>query len=121
MIAATLDTFMGQLQVLKSDLADLESVSGNPRPRFIRGDVNADGEADLTDAIEILKYKFLGTAAPTCAKAADVDDSGEVDQTDAINLMIHLFNGGPAPAEPRLCGADDTLDLLPCRTQSACS
>ncbi|MBI4583199.1 MAG: hypothetical protein HY717_04170 [Planctomycetes bacterium] len=120
MINGVLSTFMDQLQALKVRLEALEAKSANPRPRFTRGDVNADGGADLTDAIEILKYKFLGTAAPDCTKAADVDDSGEVDQTDAINLLIHLFRGGPAPEEPRRCGADPTPDSLSCRTQSAC-
>ncbi len=121
MISGVLSTFTDQLQGFKVHMEDLEVTTPNPRPRFVRGDFNSDGAADLTDAIEILKYKFLGAAAPACSKAADVDDSGDVDQTDAISLLIHLFRGGPAPAEPRSCGADPTPDSLSCRTQSGCA
>ncbi len=74
---------------------------------FRRGDANADGELNLTDAVFTLGALFLGEAMPTCADAADADDSGSIDLTDPVFLLNHLFAGGPAPGEPFAdCGTD---------------
>ena len=43
---------------------------------FIRGDANSDLMVDLSDAIYVLSYLFLGFAEPPCLKAADSNDSG---------------------------------------------
>ena len=42
-------------------------------PRFRRGDVNADGMVEVTDAIVRLQYLFL-FAQPPCLKSLDVND-----------------------------------------------
>ncbi|MBI4584720.1 MAG: hypothetical protein HY717_11960 [Planctomycetes bacterium] len=85
-------------------------------PRFQRGEINGDGAADISDAIGILEFLFLGTSEVSCRDAADVDDSGEVDVTDPIRLLGHLFLGVPEPPPPfRACGADPTwADGLSC-------
>jgi len=64
-----------------------------------RGDVDRDGDLDVTDPILILQYLFLGGARPYCLSVADADASGPVDVTDAVYLLLHLFAGGPAPPE----------------------
>lgn len=83
-------------------------------PRFRRGDSDADGDGDLSDAVMVLGFLFQGGAAPACLDAADADDSGSVSITDPIFLLQHLFLGGPPPADPGLgsCGPDRTLDRL---------
>jgi hypothetical protein len=89
--------------------------------RFLRGDVVDDGKLDLTDAVVIVDYLFVGGAVPPCLKAADVDDSGDIDLTDAVHLLGHLFLGGPPPSSPRgSCGADPTVDGLGCESHDAC-
>lgn len=82
---------------------------------FIRGDANADGRVDLSDAISILNSLFLGipSLAP-CADASDVNDEGRVDISDGIYLLSYLFQGGDAipPPYPNP-GVDPTPDSLP--------
>jgi hypothetical protein len=84
--------------------------SGGGGPNFKRGDADASGTLDLTDAIFILGFLFQGGAEPPCLDAADADDSGALDLTDAIFVLGYLFQGGatpPAPG-PKTCGPDTT-------------
>jgi hypothetical protein len=82
---------------------------------FLRGEANGDGRVDLSDAVSILGYLFLGTIAPACPDAADVDDSGALDLSDAVYLLNHLFLGSRQPPEPYPApGRDPTSDPLAC-------
>jgi hypothetical protein len=96
-----------------------------PPPRFVRGDANADGAINLTDALAILGFLYLGSEAPACMDAADFDDDGGTQPTitDVISLLGWLFLGGrsPPPPSPTLaiyaaedCGPDPTADALDC-------
>ena len=86
---------------------------------FRRGDANADGNLDLSDAVGTLGFLFLGASPPGCEDAADTDDSGAIDVTDPIALLGHLFLGGREPAVPfPECGEDPTDDDLICGTTS---
>jgi hypothetical protein len=85
-------------------------------PPFRRGDVDASGAAELTDAVALLDHLFRGGPAP-CADASDADDDGQLGLTDAVVLLQWLFQGGPAPGAPGPfdCGEDPTADGLgPC-------
>ncbi len=82
---------------------------------FVRGNMNGDDRADLSDAVGILGYLFLGSAPPVCFDAADVDDDGDIAITDAIYLLSHLFLGGAPPPQPYPDSGDDpTSDSLTC-------
>ena len=84
-------------------------------PEFARGDVNADGEIDISDAIYTLGYLFAGAREPDCLKAADSNDDGGVDLADAITILQYLFAGGAVFPPPfPLCGTDPTEDPLEC-------
>jgi hypothetical protein len=88
---------------------------------FRRGDVNADMELDLSDAVFTLSYLFLGGPAPGCLQSADANDSDEVDLTDAIYLLNFLFLSGPEPGAPfAACGLDPTPGELVCITYPPC-
>ena len=82
---------------------------------FIRGDANGDESVDLSDAVTILNYLFLGLELPqVCLDGLDVNDSGIIDLTDAISLLRFLFQGGSAPALPYpQAGPDPSQDGLP--------
>jgi hypothetical protein len=67
---------------------------------YVRGDVNADGEIDLSDPVSVLNFLFLGGARPPCEDAADTDGDGDVNITDASFFLNFLFLGGPAPPAP---------------------
>jgi hypothetical protein len=89
---------------------------------FQRGDADASGVVDISDAIFTLGHLFLGTRSPTCLDAADADDSGEVDISDPISLLSWLFLAGEVPSAPGplACGSDPTEDALSCIYSPAC-
>jgi DNA-binding beta-propeller fold protein YncE len=67
---------------------------------FMRGDVERNGQLNITDAVSILGFLFLGDDAPVCLDAADVDDSGRIVISDAVFLLGFLFNAGSPPRPP---------------------
>jgi hypothetical protein len=89
---------------------------------FRRGDANADGGHDLSDALYILGYLFQGGPASPCERSADSDDSGTVDISDAIRLLGFLFLGGGPPAAPFPdCGLEAAPgDGLSCHSYAPC-
>jgi hypothetical protein len=89
--------------------------------QFKRGDVDVNGSLEITDAIKVLGYLFLGEGAPTCLDAADNDDDGTVNITDAVYSLSFLFLGGPAPKSPfPECGVDPVIDALGCESFAGC-
>ena len=82
---------------------------------FVRGEANQDAAVDISDALFLLAYLFLGGERPTCLDALDVDDSGALEITDAVRLLGLLFLGGtdPPPPYPER-GKDPTADPLTC-------
>lgn len=86
------------------------------------GDVDANGVLQLTDAVYLLNYLFLGGSKPPCLDIAedivDVDNNQRIDLTDSVYLLDFLFLGGPAPqvtsetrSIPRFaCDAGNDLD-----------
>lgn len=88
---------------------------------FVRGDANADGTPDLSDAVTVLGFLFLGTPMNDCGDAADFNDDGEVDISDPLRLLGHLFLGSARPPDPFVgCGRDRTEDGLDCKGYGAC-
>ena len=89
---------------------------------FRRGDSNADRLVDVSDAVFVLGFLFLGSEAPVCARSADADDSGEIELTDAVYLLNFLFLGGDSPPVPGPleCGPDPTEDPLDCAAFPPC-
>lgn len=82
---------------------------------FVRGEINSEDPVNLSDAIWVLGYLFLGYTEPECLDAADVDDSGSVELTDGIYLLNFLFLGGPEPPAPYpAAGTDPTPDDVGC-------
>lgn len=82
-------------------LTTLPECGGGPgAPRFVRGDTDADGKINLTDAVSVLNYLFVGGREPSCFDAADSDDNGQLQLTDAVRLLGWLFLGNAAPPAP---------------------
>ncbi len=76
---------------------------------FIRGDANADKQIDISDAISILEWLFLGGKKPECGETADTNDDDRVDLTDAVNILYALFLGTGTIAPPNACGESGLL------------
>ena len=88
---------------------------------FRRGDSNADGVVDISDAIAVLHFLFSGGAEVSCADAADANDDGKVDLSDSVYDLLHLFAGGAVPPDPgSRCGADPSPDDLACTLYEPC-
>lgn len=67
---------------------------------FLRGDVDQNANLQLTDAVGIFSYLFLGGVEPGCLAAADSDGTGEINLTSGVFLLRFLFLGGPTPMAP---------------------
>ena len=97
-------------------------ITGTYERMFYRGDANADGGRDLSDAVFVLDWLFQGGVSPVCEKAADSNDDGQIDLSDAVFVLNYLFLGGRAPPTPsNPCvpvpmsnAADPTRDGLSC-------
>ncbi len=89
---------------------------------FRRGDTNADGRVNLSDAVATLNFLFVAGAAPPCGDAADADDTGELNLTDGVYSLNFLFLAGPSPPAPgpESCGADETDDAIECGSFPPC-
>ncbi len=88
-----------------------------PELEFVRGDPNADGKVDLSDAVGVLQYLFAGSqdTPVACEDAADTNDDGVLNITDPVYVLEHLFLRGPKPAAPYPePGLDPTDDKLRC-------
>jgi len=90
---------------------------------FRRGDCNDDGTADISDAVCILGWLFLGEEEPGCVAVTNTNGDEKADLSDAVYLLGHLFLGGPAPVVPfPECGpmpGDEELgcDVMPANCQ----
>lgn len=91
----------------------LRFIHAREAARFRRGDANDDGTIDVSDAIRILGFLFLGDDAPPCPDAADATDEGELSMSAAVYVLSFLFQGGPRLPPPFPdCGEDATEDPL---------
>ena len=103
-----------RIEVSKSCRVPLVCEVGPPTAPFRRGDTDANGKLDISDAIGLLGYLLLGTTEPACFDGADADDSGLLNLTDGIRTLGYLFLGTAAPPEPGpdVCGSDPMEDEL---------
>jgi hypothetical protein len=88
---------------------------------FVRGDCNADGDTDISDAAFLLNALFLAPKALSCEDACDSNDDGALDIADPIAVLTWLFQGGSALPEPQACGGDPAGDSLACADFEQCS
>jgi hypothetical protein len=61
------------------------------------GDLNVDGQINITDLTFMVGYLFNGGAAPRVVATADVNASGNVNVADVTYFAAYLFSGGEAP------------------------
>jgi parallel beta-helix repeat protein len=61
----------------------------------ISGDLNNDGQVDVSDLVCLVDYCFRGGPLPLLLESADLDHNGTVDIADLVELVEYLFIGGP--------------------------
>ena len=60
---------------------------------FVRGDTDSNGSHELTDAVRIFGYLFLGNTDLSCLDAADADNSGLLDGIATGNVLSSTRGG----------------------------
>ena len=74
---------------------------------YVCGDCNADGTANITDAVYLITYIFAGGPPPSPLAAGDVNCDGSANISDAVYLIQWIFAGGPTPCDPNDDGVPD--------------
>ena len=100
-----------------------ENVEPPPQESFRRGDCNDDGNADISDAIVLFNFLFIGMDLDRrkCKDACDANDDEQEDISDPVFILNTLFRGGAVIPEPRDdCGADPTPGTLSCAAYESC-
>lgn len=64
------------------------------------GDADGGGEANIGDAVFLVKYIFENGQQPFCFDQADADGGNEVNIGDAVYIVKYVFENGPEP----ICG-----------------
>ncbi len=98
--------------------ASLQAQSSQPPlPAFnavtvdtICGDVNYDGEIDISDALYILNGVFKCGPPPQPLCIGDVNGDGFCNVGDTVYLIEYIFKGGPGP-EPCCTEAVDKTTM----------
>ncbi|MEM7164345.1 MAG: hypothetical protein AAF581_02720 [Planctomycetota bacterium] len=113
----TNDAFSVDIAITAVSCVILPPILGTP---FERGDCDADGTTNITDAVKSLQYLFLSDTI-LCESACDADDDGFVNITDPVALLQYLFAAGVAPPAPiGACDVDPTADMLTCDMYPSC-
>jgi hypothetical protein len=75
---------------------------GDPVALFVRGNCNSDQRVDISDAVSILLYLFVGARQPPCLDGCDVNGDERIEVSDAVAVLAYLFSAEgyliPAPA-----------------------
>ena len=105
-------------------LEQIDATGGDVTPsedEFLRGDCNNDAAYNLSDALSVLGFLFLGHQEPECKAACDANGDETLVITDAVFILLNLFSGGESPAPPSgECGVPPQVPVLSCDA-SACS
>ncbi len=67
--------------------------------QYICGDANNDAEVNVSDAVWIVNYIFIGGPAPVPLLSGEVNCDGSVNVSDAIWIANYVFIGGNDPCD----------------------
>jgi hypothetical protein len=66
---------------------------------YICGDANSDGTANVSDAVYIINYVFIGGNPPSPPASGDVNCDSTVNVSDAVWVINYVFVGGNKPCD----------------------
>ncbi len=73
--------------------------STQPFSSRLCGDANGDDNINVSDAVFIINYVFIGGPAPDTLCVGDANGDGGVNVSDAVWIINYIFVGGPPPVE----------------------
>jgi hypothetical protein len=76
-------------------------------PPVICGDANNDTSVNVSDAVSIINYVFVGGAAPSPYEAGDANCDATVNVSDAVWIINYVFVGGNSPCDTDSNGIPD--------------
>ncbi|GEM_PF-193117 len=68
-------------------------------PPHVHGDANGSGWVDISDAVYLIAYLYVGGPSPSPSVAGDADCDGSISLYDVVYLVSYIFSRGPAPCE----------------------
>lgn len=66
---------------------------------YVCGDANGDESVNVSDAVYIINYIFLGTAEPDPYESADANCDGSVNVSDSVWIINYIFLETNAPCD----------------------
>lgn len=76
-------------------------------PQFVCGDANGDGGVNVSDAVFVINYVFIGGAPPNPLASANANCDGSVNVSDAVYIINYIFVGGAPPCDVDGNGSPD--------------
>jgi predicted outer membrane repeat protein len=73
----------------------------------ICGDANSDGAINISDAVFLVSYVFIGGESPTDYYSADTNCDQTVNVSDAVWIINYIFTGGNDPCDSDGDGSPD--------------
>jgi enamine deaminase RidA (YjgF/YER057c/UK114 family) len=71
----------------------------NTELNYVCGDANGDLTVDISDAVNIINFVFIGGAGPDPYESGDANCDGTVDISDAVWIVNFVFISGNTPCD----------------------
>jgi Peptidase family C25/Propeptide_C25/Dockerin type I domain len=81
------------------NIDDIEVISYLCGSSFLCGDANADAEVNVSDAVHIINYVFVGGNPPDPLESGDVNCDITCNVSDAVWIINYVFVGGNMPCD----------------------
>jgi hypothetical protein len=75
------------------------AITEPPLPPYICGDANADEVVNVSDAVAIINYVFVGGDPPDPIESGDCNCDGTCNVSDAVWIINFVFAGGNEPCD----------------------
>lgn len=95
------------IDIYNPDQADGDGDDIGDACEFICGDSNGDGNVNVSDAVKIINYVFVGGTPPDPMESGDCNCDQTCNISDAVAIINYIFVGGYEPCDPSGDGVPD--------------